>query len=65
MMGYESGIAYLWWMSAAVAAFLLIGFIYACWPIKPEHRIGTTRSEDESMGQRKRRRIRHDGPAIR
>ena len=38
-MGYEAGIAYLFWMSVAVAAFVIVGFIYACLPVKPENRI--------------------------
>ncbi|KQV38510.1 MULTISPECIES: hypothetical protein [unclassified Rhizobium] len=61
-MGYEAGIAYLFWMSVAVAAFVIVGFISACLPVKPENRIGTT--NDEATPQR-RRRIRHDQPAIR
>ena len=59
-MGYEAGIAYLFWMSVAVAAFVIVGFIYACLPVKPENRIGTRREAPQ-----RRRRIRHDQPAIR
>ncbi len=59
-MGYEAGVAYLFWMSAAVAVFLFAGFVYACLPVKGQDRIGTA----AEAPQRKRRRIRHDAPAI-
>lgn len=61
-MGYEAGIAYLFWMSVAVAAFVIVGFIYACLPVKPENRIGT---RADTPPPQRRRRIRHDQPAIR
>ncbi|MDQ0321568.1 hypothetical protein QO002_003706 [Pararhizobium capsulatum DSM 1112] len=63
-MGYEAGVAYLFWMSVAVATFLIAGFIYACWPVKSENRINVPNGY-EPASQRKRRRIRHDAPAIR
>ena len=59
-MGYEAGVAYLFWMSVAVATFIIVGFIYACIPVKAENKVGGR--DDEP--QRKRRRIRHDAPAI-
>ena len=62
-VGYEAGVAYLFWMSVAVAAFLIIGFIYACIPVRPEDRIGV--KSEEPAPQRKRRRVRRDQPAIR
>lgn len=62
-MGYEAGVAYLFWMSIAVAVFVITGFIYACIPAKPEKRVG--KADSEATAQRRRRRIRHDQPAIR